>query len=201
VSKDTVIFTGFDKQAKEKARTIVDTFKRFIEENRNELTALQIIYSKPYGKRHLTYEQIKQLAEAIEKPPYKLTLESLWQAYEQLEKSKVKGAGPKKLLTDIISLIRFAIGKSDVLEPFMEIVEAKFNWRLLEQEEMGKGFTPEQKEWLLMIKDHIATSLSISMEDFELAPFYEKGGAVKFYNIFGRKADIILGELNEVLAA
>ncbi len=195
-----MIFAGFDEDAREKARTIVDTFKRFIEENRDELTALQIIYSKPHGKRHLTYEQIKQLAEAIEKPPYKLTLESLWLAYEQLEKSKVRGAGPKKLLTDIISLIRFAIGKSNVLEPFVEIVDAKFNWWLLEQEKMGKGFTPEQTEWLLMIKDHIATSLSISMEDFELAPFYEKGGAIRFYNIFGGESNV-LEELNEVLAA
>ncbi len=56
VSKDTVTFAGFDEQAKEKARTIVDTFKRFIEENKDEITALQIIYSKPYGRRHLTYE-------------------------------------------------------------------------------------------------------------------------------------------------
>ncbi|MBM4141379.1 MAG: restriction endonuclease subunit R, partial [Nitrospira sp.] len=77
VSKDTVIFTGFDEQAKKKARTIVDTFKRFIEENKDELTALQIIYSKPYGKRHLTYEEIKQLADAIKKPPYNLTTELL----------------------------------------------------------------------------------------------------------------------------
>jgi type I restriction enzyme R subunit len=201
VSKDAVIFAGFDEQAKEKARTIVDTFKRFIEENKDELTALQIIYSKPYGKRHLTYEQIKQLAEAIRKPPYLLTTENIWQAYEQLEKSKVKGAGPKKLLTDIISLIRFAIGESNVLEPFAEIVDARFNIWLSEQEREGKRFTPEQKDWLMMIKDHIATSLSISMEDFELAPFYEKGGAVKFYNIFGKGSNSLLEELNEVLAA
>jgi hypothetical protein len=52
-----------------------------------------------------------------------------------------------------------------------------------------------------MIKDHITTSLSMAMEDFELSPFHEKGGAVKFYNIFGEKANIILEELNEVLAA
>ncbi len=123
VSKDAVISARFDEKAKEKARTLVDTFKKFIEDNKDELTALQIIYNKPYGKRHLTYEQIKQLAEAIEKPPYRLTQQQLWQAYQQLEKSKVRGAGPQKLLTDIISLIRFAIGESDVLEPFTETVK------------------------------------------------------------------------------
>lgn len=40
VSKDRVILAGFDEKAKEKARTVVDTFKRFIEENKDELTAV-----------------------------------------------------------------------------------------------------------------------------------------------------------------
>jgi len=199
VSKDTVIFSGFDEQAKEKARTIVDTFKKFIEENKDEITALQIIYSKPYGRRHLTYEEIRELAEAIKKPPYQLTPEMLWQAYEQLDKSKVKGAGAQKLLTNIISLIRFASGKSDVLEPFPETVNQRFErWRA-EQERAGVMFTEAQMEWLLMIKDHIASSLGIGMEDFESVPFNQKGGAVKALQLFGNRLNNILEELNEVL--
>ncbi len=201
VSKDNIIFAGFDAQAKEKARTIVDSFKKFIQENKNEITALQIIYSKPYGKRHLTFDQIKNLADAIEKPPYRLTADLLWQAYEQLEKSKVRRAGPQKLLTNIISLIRFAIGESDFLEPFPDIEDRKFKEWLASQERGGRRFTPEQMAWLEIIKDHISTSLSISAEDFEYTPFNEKGGAVRFYNVFGTDSDIILEELNEALAA
>jgi type I restriction enzyme R subunit len=199
ISKDSIIFSGFDEKAKERARTIIDTFKKFIEENKDELTALQIIYSKSYGKRHLTYEEIRQLADAIGKPPYNLTPELLWQACEHLEKSKVKGAGPQKLLTDIISLIRFAIGESDILEPFSEMVNRRFNEWVTQQEKSGRKFTPEQMEWLLMIKDHVASSLSIGMEDFEYAPFYEKGGRVKVYQVFGKEVDKVLEELNSAL--
>lgn len=201
VSKDTVLFAGFDAQAKEKARNYVDTFKKFMEEKKDELAALQLIYNKPYARRRLTYEQIKQLAEAIKKPPYNLTPQLLWQAYEQLEKSKVRGAGPQRLLTDIISLVRFATGESDVLSPFAETVDEKFGRWLAAQEAEGRKFTPEQMEWLGMIKGHIATSLTIEVDDFEYAPFYEKGGPVKAYQLFGNELADILKQLNEVLAA
>ncbi|RKX74686.1 MAG: hypothetical protein DRP87_16330 [Spirochaetes bacterium] len=55
-------------------------------------------------------------------------------------------------------------------------------------------------ELLAMIKDHIATSVNITIDDFELSPFYEKGGAVRFYNVFGTDSDKILEKLNEALA-
>jgi type I restriction enzyme R subunit len=201
VSQDTLIFTGFDPQAKEKAQAIVDTFRQFIEENKNELTALQILYSQPYVKRHLTYYAIKQLADAIKKPPYKLTPELLWHAYEQLESSKVRGAGPQKLLTNIISLIRFAVGRSDVLEPFFETVNRRFDYWLSVQQKLGRKFTPEQMLWLSMIKEHIATSLTIGVDDFELPPFAQRGGAVKANTVFQRQLDKILDELNKELVA
>lgn len=202
VSADTVLVAGFDDQAREKARTLVDTFQHFIEDNKDELTALQIIYGQPYPLRQVTYEQIKELAEAIEKPPYHLTQEQLWHAYTQLERARVRGAGPQKLLTNIVSLIRFAIGQSEVLEPFPLTVEARFQlWLAEQQQEAGRQFTSEQIAWLTRIKDHIATSLRIEMEDFEYTPFHEMGGPVRVYQLFGADLASIMGELNEVLVA
>jgi type I restriction enzyme R subunit len=200
VSKDAVIYAGPDERAKvELAKLRVTTFEEFIRDNKDELTALQIIYSKPFASRLLTYDSIKQLAEAIRKPPYNLTPELVWMAYGQLEKSKVKGAGPQKLLTNIVSLVRFAIGTVDVLEPFVETVNQRFSGWLAEQEKQGRRFTPEQLEWLNMIKEHIATSLTIGIEDFENVPFNQKGGAIKANKLFGQELNNILEELNMVL--
>lgn len=201
VSQDTLIFAGFDPQSKEKAQAIVDTFRKFIEENKNELTALQILYSQPYVKRALTYDAIKQLAESIKKPPYSLSPELLWYAYEQLESSRVKGAGPQKLLTNIVSLIRFAVGQSDVLEPFSETVNRRFSYWLSVQQKLGREFNPEQMLWLNMVKEHIATSLTIGVDDFELPPFTQKGGAVRANDVFQSQLDEILEELNKELVA
>jgi type I restriction enzyme R subunit len=200
ISIDTLIYAGPDIRAKTELATLrVKSFQDFIEKNKDELTALQIIYSQPYASRQLTYDAIKELAEAIKKPPYNLTPELVWLAYEQLERSKVKGAGPQKLLTDIVSLVRFAIGSANVLEPFEDEVNRKFNQWLNNQERAGRHFTPEQKEWLNMIKQHITTSLTVGIDDFELSPFNQKGGAVKAYQLFGKELNQTLEELNTVL--
>ena len=198
VSQDRVISSGFDQEAKTRAEQHVESFKQFIEENKDELTALQIIYSKPYGQRHLTDQQVQQLSQAIEKPPYHFTTEELWRAYERLDQSKVKGAGPDKLLTNIISLVRFAIGDTATLEPYKDTVDRRFREWLNNQE---KKFSQEQMAWLEMIKDHIATSLRIEIDDFENIPFQAKGGAIKVYQLFGDMLDTILEALNEQLAA
>ncbi|VVB62831.1 Uncharacterised protein [uncultured archaeon] len=184
----------------ERARGTVESFKKFLDENRDEVTALQVIYSKPYGKRHLTYEQIKQLADAIERPPYAISQDQVWQAYEQLDRSRVKGAGPQKLLTNIVSLVRFALGESQVLSPFPDIVDERFDSWLSQQEAGGKSFNPEQIEWLRMVKEHISTSLAMGMDDFDYAPFHERGGIMRAYNLFGQDLGRIMDELNEALA-
>ena len=198
VSQDNVTFAGFDQGAEAWAEQRVESFKQFIEENRDELTAIQILYSKPYGQRHLTYQQVQQLAQAIEKPPYRLTTAELWRAYEQLDQLKVRGTGPDKLLTDIISLVRFAIDDTATLEPYKETVDRRFQEWINNQE---GSFSEEQMAWLEMIKDHIATSLRVEIDDFENIPFQAKGGAIKVYQLFGDALDTILETLNEQLAA
>jgi type I restriction enzyme R subunit len=201
VTKDILVFAGPAKEVEDRARKAVESFKQFINDNKDELTALQVIYSKPYGKRHLTYEAIKELAEAIQKPPVNLTPELVWQAYERLEKAKVHRAGPQKLLTNVISLVRFAIGEVDALEPFDEVVNRRFVEWISQQAKANRHFSPEQMAWLQMIRDHIATSLRVEMSDLELSPFHDKGGPVKAYQTFGKDLDGLLKELNEVLAA
>lgn len=201
VSQDRVLFAGFDAQAKIMAQGVVASFKKFMDENKDELTALQIFYSLPYGQRHLTYAQVEELAAAIKKPPYRLTEEHLWQAYERLEQARVRGAGTKRILTDLISLVRFALGEADTLEPWPEIVDRRFDSWLAAQKLQGRDFTPEQLEWLRLIKEHVATSLTVEVEDFELAPFFEKGGPVKAFQLFGPELPKILTEVNEALAA
>ena len=211
VSQDEVIEAGFSADASERAKGIVHSFEQFIEDHKDEITALQILYSKPY-KARLSFDDIKELADQIQAPPNLWTESQLWQAYAALEKSKVKGAGGRRILTDLVSLVRFAIHQDNELIPFPERVQANFNaWlatqqtavhpELVEGQQPTSRFTPEQMHWLEMIRDHIAANLGIETDDFEYAPFSQEGGLGKVYQLFGEDLPNIIEELNESLAA
>ena len=127
VSLDEVLEAGASIKSKEKALEAVGRFKKFLEENKDELIALQILYNQPYKKTNVTLKQIKELSDAIKKPPYCLNHELIWHAYEAIEKNKVRNGSPVKQLTNLVSLVRFATGKTDVLLPFPKVVVQKFN--------------------------------------------------------------------------
>jgi len=159
--------------------------------------------------------------------PQNLAPIEVWKAYEQLEKNKVKGVPPKELLTNIVSLIRFSTGLSDVLEPFAEVVNNRFdNWLKqqaltrhardfsrhsheggnpeLDRHSLENGnpvFSPDQLAWLNKIKDQIAQNAEMTVEDFNYIPFNQEGGLLKARELFGKDLDKLIQELNGYLIA
>jgi type I restriction enzyme R subunit len=200
VSLDDVLFAGTSDEAKAKAKALTQSFEAYLAEHAEEIDALRFFYSRPYAQR-LRYEDIKALAEQIKAPPRSWSPEQLWRAYAILEKSKVRGASGKRLLTDVVSLVRFALHQVDTLAPYPEHVRERFTTWMAQQENGGRRFTPEQRHWLEMMRDHVAASLTIDMEDFDLVPFSEEGGLGAAGRVFGPALKRVVEELNEVLAA
>ena len=194
VSADTLIEAGFSDA---EATTLVQSFEEFIAENRDEITALQVLYSRPYRQR-LDYADIRALADALQTPPRSWTPDRLWQAYQQLDKSRVHGSG-QRVFADIVSLVRYAIGSEDELTPFADGVRERFQGWLAMQQTAQRSFTDEQVRWLESIRDHIAGSVSIEMGDFQYAPFNQQGGLGKAYELFGDELGGLLEELNSAL--
>jgi len=202
VSKDELLHeqTGYSQEAKDKAAALVRSFEQYLGEHKDEIDALQFFYAVPHKKR-LKYKDIKALADAISSPPRQWTPEKLWRAYETLEKSKVRGASAGRLLTDVVSLVRFALHQENELVPHAQRVQQRFeNW-IAQQANKGRVFTAEQRQWLEMMRDHIGTSLEIEVDDFDLTPFTSEGGLAKATKVFGKDLGVIVRELNEVLAA
>jgi type I restriction enzyme R subunit len=196
-SRDKLVFAGYrDKGA---AKEAVRTFKEFIDEHHDQYVALKAYYEQPHGQR-ISLEDIKALAKAIETPPLYLTTEKIWAAYKALEGAKVRGSG-QRVLTDLVSLIRFTLEQDDELVPHPEIVRFRFDTWVAEQEASGRKFSPEEMRWLEMVRDHIATSMTMELDDFDLDPFNTEGGLTAAYEVFGNDLNPLIEQLNEVLVA
>jgi type I site-specific restriction endonuclease len=179
---DTLISAGYDE---EKARQLVTSWKQFLEDNQDEITALQILYNRPHAKRHLVYEELKTLAEAVARPPYHIAPAEVWKAYEHLEKRPLT-TDPVKTLTNLITLVRHTVDPQKTpLAPFPELVETRYQ-QWLAQQQGGKvaeasslsssadqrqdasatpRFTASQIHWLDVIKNYVALNGAFATDD------------------------------------
>lgn len=197
-SIDTVLYAGFDAAAVEKAQTKVQDFRAWIDANKDQLTAIQVLYAGTRPLR-LTLKDLRQLKEALSLPPVAATPTQLWHAFQAVEAEKVQGSGGTQL-ADLVCLVRHALIPSLTLMPYAEELRARYQaW--LKERNADTVFTAEQREWLDRIAEHIANSLSIEPEDFEDGWFGQHGSLGKAHQLFGDQLSPLLNELNERLVA
>ncbi|MCL0040794.1 DEAD/DEAH box helicase family protein [Thermodesulfovibrionales bacterium] len=197
VNIDKVTFTGWDTQAKEEAENLVNDFKTFLEEHKDEIKALSIYYSQPYRRREVTYQMIKEVFDLINEKKPTLAPLRVWEAYAHIENVNIRS--PKSALAALVGLIRRIVGIDKELTDYDTIARRNFRDWVVQAQAGHKHFNKEQMEWLYMIRDHIATSLHIEKDDFDLSPFGERGGLGKLHELFGNETNKLIEELNEVL--
>ncbi|MBL0891344.1 MAG: DEAD/DEAH box helicase family protein [Gemmatimonadaceae bacterium] len=200
-SVDSLLGAGLSPEARERAVGLTASFEAFLTEHRDELTALRMLYgTREPGQARLTRAAVEELRQALldRKPP--LALESVWQAYETLDRGKVKGA-PARLLTDVVALVRFATHQEDELAPLPAVARARLEAWLARAEAGGRTFTPDQRAWLTMMAEHVAANVEIEVEDFDDPPFTQRGGLAGAHRVFGAELDRVLQEIGEVVAA
>lgn len=195
---DEVLNVGWAKDSHEKAKELIEDFEAWIIANKDELTALQIFYSQPYRRRELTYTMIKEVLEKLQNEKPALTPIHLWQAYEAL--GQCNGSA-KNELTAIVALIRKVTGVDSTVTAFDKIVDKNFQDWVFKKQAGATKFNEEQMTWLHMIKDYVSNSFHIDKDDFDLDPFNRNGGLGKFYQLFKNDYELIINELNEILAA
>ena len=184
ITRDRVLFAGASQQTTQNAEQVITSFRDYIEKHKAEITALQLLYSRPYRHR-LTEPMLKELEKKLREQHAAWTEDRLWDAFAAVAPKKVKGRSQAGRFADLVALVRFALEREQVLEPFAQTVNQRFiEWieRNIAKDIM---FTPEQRAWLELIRDHIATAISIEPNDFNYAPFSQRGGLGKAHQLFG----------------
>jgi type I restriction enzyme R subunit len=183
----------------ERARSVITSWREYLDEHRDAITALQVVYSEPRSAR-VSFADLRELAERIHRPPYNWTPDLLWTAYEAVEVGKVRHAD-RHTVTDLVSLLRFTLGADDELVPYAGKVQERYAAWLVQQEQAGTTFTEVQRWWLDRIADVIATSAGITDDDLDNAPFTERGGIDGAIRDLGVEAGTYLAQLNAELTA
>ena len=197
VSKDTLLMAGgvvdYDK-----ARNVVSSWRQFIEDNKDEISLIHLLYSQPKGAK-VTFTELEALMKQLQRPPVSASLDLIWNAYAALQPENVKQSA-KHTATDLVALIRFTLEQNKVLVPFSDVVNERYEAWLLAQKAQGQNFSETQLWWLERIKDTIVQSAQFSVDDLELAPFTERGGTDGAGRDLGSHAQVIINSMNEALS-
>ena len=201
LNPDTLITAEFSDK---KALELIDSFRKFIDANKDELDALSIIYHQNYKSRQLTRAVINELYERLKFE--NLSINNLWNAYKRTknttQKSPVKPLkSTEEKLTNLIQLVRFELGFDSELKDFGGVANSRFELFKGRQIKKGIEFSAEQLAFLTHIKDYIIANAYLANDDLQGInnAYGDTNGIFVAKALFGEGFKSLLDELNLAL--
>jgi type I restriction enzyme R subunit len=150
-SPDEVIYAGFSKET---ARSFIDSFEKYVNDNKDSVEALRIIYNSE--DIAITHSMLVDLQDKLSLANRQFTPYRLWTNYKLLDNdNQVERPDIKhniNALTHLIQLIRFAYKKSAQLTSLYGTYLQKFN---LYCGQAQRTLTAEQREIMKQIADYV----------------------------------------------
>ena len=197
VTRDTIRRAQGVSRA-DSALEIVESWKKYLEDNRDEITALQVL--DEFKTHRVPFKALDDLARQIERTPERWTTEKLWAAYEQLDGAKVR-PNPHARATDLVSLLRYALDLDDELVPYEDVVQERYESWLAQQAQAGATFSETERWWLDRMRDFVVTSAGITVDALDAEPFTQRGGVDGALRDLGDNAGNLLESLDKELTA
>lgn len=149
--KDEIIYKGFSKET---ARTFIESFEKYLNENADEIEALRIIYNSE--DTVITHSMLAELQDKLISENRLFKPYTIWSNYklldvdgnvEELDKKQNMNA-----LTHLIQLVRFAYKKSSNLRSLIKGYSQRFTLYCGQNQ---RSLTFEQQEIMKQIADYI----------------------------------------------
>ena len=164
------------------AEDYLDAFEKFVKANADKVAALGVLLQRPKDWRPAVLDELKRTLNQNGFEPEKLQCAH-----------RAKGFNA---LADVISIVKHA---SAVQSPLLT-AEERVN-RAVDKFLTTHKLTPEQMQWLSLVREHLVKNLSMDEEDFDLTPLLNmRGGKAKARKVFSDLPRIV-AELNEAVAA
>ncbi|RHO48579.1 type I restriction endonuclease subunit R [Clostridium sp. AM09-51] len=159
--EDEIIDKGFTKEA---AKSFIDSFEKYLNDNADKIEALRIIYNSE--DTVITYSMLSDLRDKLLSENRLFTPYNIWSNYKMLDTNgDVEDLDVKqniKALTHLIQLVRFVYKKTDKLKSLLKGYSQRFT---LYCGQAQRPLSPDQQEIMKAIADYIINEGSISVTE------------------------------------
>jgi len=156
----------------------LEAFRRFVRDNANEITALQVILQRP---RDLTRQQLRELKLELDRHHFReKELQSAWRETTE-----------KEVAASVIGFVRQAALGSPLM-PYVERVERALG-KILARTDWGV----QQRKWLDRIAAQMKAETLVDRAALDQGEFARRGGFRHLDRIFGGRLEEVLGDLHE----
>ena len=185
--EDEIIDKGFTKEA---AKSFIDSFEKYLNDNADKIEALRIIYNSE--DTVITYSMLSDLRDKLLSENRLFTPYNIWSNYKMLDMNgDVEDLDVKqniKALTHLIQLVRYAYKKTDNLKSLLKCYSQRFT---LYCGQAQRPLSPDQQEIMKAIADYIINEGSISVTELNSIDTDLWRKAVKSFGIPALTAEMI----------
>ena len=158
---DAVIYAGFSKET---AKTFIDSFENYLNENKDSIEALRIIYNSE--DTIIMHSMLSELRERLLSESRQYGVYQIWKNYEVLDtEGNVDELDVKtnvNALTNLIQIVRYAYKKNQKLTSLIKGYAKRFNLYCGQQQRV---LTKEQVDIMHQVAEFIINDGALSLEE------------------------------------
>ena len=166
---DELIYAGFSKES---AKTYIENFEKYLNDNKDSIEALRIIYNSE--DTVITHNMLVELQDRLLAESRQYGVYQIWKNYKLLDEQgdveALDGKANVNALTNLIQIVRYAYKKSQKLTSLINGYASRFslycgqNQRILSEEQ--KDIMQQIAEYI--INDGAITVMELNETDTEL---------------------------------
>ena len=158
---DELIYAGFSKET---AKSFIENFEKYLNDNKDRLEALRIIYNAEDAV--ITHTMLAELRDSLLAQDRRFGIYPIWKNYKVLDESgDVDDLDTKanvNALTHLIQLVRFAYKRSRTLASLLNGYTQRFS---LYCGQAQRSLTDDQKELMRQIAEFVINDGALSVMD------------------------------------
>lgn len=156
---DKVLYAGFSKET---AKTYIENFEKYLEDHKDDIEALRIIYNSE--DKVITHDMLLELRDRLLSESRQYGVYQIWKNYKLLDEQgdveTLDGKTNVNALTNLIQIVRYAYKKNQKLTSLINGYASRFSLYCGQNQRI---LTEEQKDIMQQIAEYIINDGAITV--------------------------------------